>query len=57
MDHYDIPVFESPYASFYTVNYFFQAKYGMFTCIDSETRPGLIKYDPGLISYWERNPE
>ena len=56
--HYDIPLFEPPTkASTRCINSFYQAKYSMFTCLDSVNYVGYIDIDPALVGYWERNPE
>ncbi len=56
MDHYDVPPFEAPASAQTSLNKFFQAKYGLFYCYDSDKLYGIVKYDPMLIAYWERNP-
>ena len=57
MNHYEIAPFDAPARASAVINAFFQAKYGMFSCFDSERRPGGLSFDPNLVAYWERNPK
>ncbi|CDW91177.1 UNKNOWN [Stylonychia lemnae] len=54
MDQYEIPLFQNIGNSRESINAFFQAKYGMFTCIDSTYNVGQIDFDPELVIFWER---
>lgn len=54
MDNYDLPLFVNIARSRECTNVFFQAKYGMFTCYDSNYRLGRVDFDPDFITYWER---
>ena len=51
MDQYKIDPFVTPIGSEESINRFFQAKYGLFTCQGSEF--GSLTIDPLLIQKWE----
>ena len=55
MDQYKIDPFVVPNGAEEAVNRYFQAKYGLFTCQDSEDRYGNMQIDPLLIQKWEVN--
>lgn len=54
MEHYDIPLYETPPELERQINTFYSAKYGMFTCSQMVRSPGLVRYDTDLINLWER---
>ena len=54
-DQYKIDPFVVPTGAEEAINRFFQAKYGLFTCQDSEDNYGGISIDPLLIKKWEVN--
>eukprot|EP00347_Sterkiella_histriomuscorum_P004491 403360262 len=54
MDHYELPMFVNIGKSKESTNAFFQAKYGMFTCYESNEHFGRVDFDPEFIIYWER---
>lgn len=54
MENYELPIFVNVGRSRESINAFFQAKYGLFTCFDSIYHFGAIDFDPELIAYWER---
>lgn len=57
MDQYDYPeLTPGPgKAGSESLNMYYAAKYGMFTCIDNYHRRRTIPFDPTFILYWERN--
>ena len=57
MDTYDIPLHECPSSAEDSVNMFYMAKYGIFTCHDVLQRLGKVRYAEDLIGYWTRSKE
>ena len=55
MDQYKIDPFVVPIGAEESINRFFQSKYGLFTCQDSEDRYGSLQMDPLLIQKWEQS--
>lgn len=57
MDQYKIDPFVYPKGAEESMNRYFQSKYGLFTCQDSQERFGEVEIDPLLIQKWEGNDE
>jgi hypothetical protein len=55
MDQYKIDPFVVPLGAEESINRFFQSRYGLFTCQDSQDRYGQIAIDPLLFQKWEGN--
>ena len=55
MDQYKIDPFTVPRGAEGVINRFFQSKYGLFTCQDSEEKYGDYAMDPILFQKWEHS--
>ena len=57
MDQFDYPELSPTPSKRGTraVNLYYQAKYGMFACIESYHRRGTIPLDSSFVYHWERN--
>ena len=57
VDHYEFPLHDTPRGMEDTINTFYQAKYGMFTCHDTLQRIGKVRQPEDLIAHWQRNKD
>jgi len=50
IEHYDFPLYTPINGLRKGINAFYQAKYGLFTCLDSQRRMGDIPFDEDIIT-------